>query len=259
MYDRELLWSTLTGFTRSIVGPYDVDTMLTDLTGAATDLLRLLGSGVALIKDERLTFATCVPAGLATLGQAQELTQAGPGMQACRSGEVVSVPDLSFRAQEWGAYCAAGAGAGVLAVAGIPMTLGETPFGGLILLPDQPRQWSADDLAIAQVLADLATGYLINASQLSQHQQLSEQLQNALDSRIIIEQAKGMLAVTHGISMQAAFNLIRSHARRHHAALRSVAEAVVNLGLTIDADPAPPGAASPPRTEHRPAATAGDC
>ncbi len=121
------------------------------------------------------------------------------------------------------------------------MVLGQTKVGALNLYSDQLRDWSGDDLAIAQVLADMATGYLVNGSERDKHQRLNEQLQHALDSRIVIEQAKGMLAVTHHISVQAAFDLLRGHARRHHASLRSVAEAVVNLGLWIEPDPAPPG------------------
>lgn len=244
MYNRELLWSTLSGFSHAVLGPYDLDTLVDDLAEGATGLLRLTGSGVALIKGDRLTYATSSPARLATLGQTEEQAQAGPVLQAYRTGEVVAVADLSVRAHDWGAYCAAGAAAGVRAVAGIPMTLGETRIGGLVLYSDQLRQWSADDLAIAQVLADMATGYLIHASELSKHEQLNEQLQHALDSRVIIEQAKGMVAATHRISVQAAFVLIRGHARRHQASLHSVAEAVVNLGLRIDADPEPPGSSS---------------
>ena len=156
MYDRDLLFPVLSGFTRTILKPYDLDSTLEDLAEAAIGLLRLVGSGVSLIKDDRLTYAVSVPARLAPLEQAQEQTQAGPCLQAYRTGEIVAVPDLSLRAWEWGAYCAAGAEAGVLAVAGIPMTLGETRIGALNLHADQLRQWSVDDLAIAQVLASAA-------------------------------------------------------------------------------------------------------
>ena len=241
MYDRGLLWSTLSGFTRTIVGPYDVNMMLENLTEAATSLLRLVGSGVSLIQDGQLTNATSTPPRLSNLELAQDRTQSGPCMLASQTGAVIAVPDLRLRAQEWGAYCAAGAAAGVLAVAGIPMTLSETKVGALNLYAAGVREWSDDDLAIAQVLADMATGYLINASQLNQQQQLNEQLQHALDSRVIIEQAKGMVAATHAISVETAFDLIRGHARRRNAPLRSVAEAIVHLGLRIDADKESPG------------------
>jgi GAF domain-containing protein len=233
MFDRELLWSTLSGFSRTILRPYDLNSALEDLTEGATTLLRLAGSGVSLIKGDRLTFATSVPARLGALEEAQEQAQAGPCIEAYRTGQVVAVSDLSLRTQDWGAYCAVGAEAGVLAVAGVPMTLGENRIGALNLYADGLREWSADDLAIAQVLADMATGYLINASERGKQQQLNEQLQLALESRVIIEQAKGMVASAHGVSIEAAYELIRRHTRSHNTSLRAVAEAIVNLGLRI--------------------------
>ncbi|MDN5780225.1 MAG: GAF and ANTAR domain-containing protein [Humibacillus sp.] len=241
MYDRDRLLPTLSEFARTILGPYDLTSMLEDLAEAATDVLRLVGCGVSLITDDRITYAATVPGRLAALERAQERAQAGPCVQACRSGKIVAVADLGLRSQDWGVYCAAGAEAGVLAVAGIPMTLGETRVGALNLYADSLREWSSDDLAIAQVLADMATGYLINASEANKQQQLNGQLQHALDSRVIIEQAKGMVAATHGVTVQAAFGLIRAHARSHNASLRLVAEAIVHLGLRIAAEPAPPG------------------
>ncbi len=101
----------------------------------------------------RLTFATSVPARLGALEEAQEQAQAGPCIEAYRTGQVVAVCDLSLRAQDWGAYCAGGAEAGVLAAAGIPMTLGENRIGAVNLYADGLREWPVDDLAIAQVLA----------------------------------------------------------------------------------------------------------
>lgn len=232
-YDRDLLLSTLSGFTRTILAPYDLNAALEDLAEGATEVLGLAGAGVSLIKDGWLSYATCIPSGLAALEQAQEQTQTGPCADAYRLREIVSVPDLSLHAHQWPDYWAAGAETGVVAVAGIPMHLDDTMIGALNLYSARVRDWSDEELAIAQILADMATGYLINASQLSQQQQLNEQLQQALDSRVIIEEAKGMVAATHRISIEAAFELIRGHARNRNASLRAVAEAIVNLGLRV--------------------------
>ncbi len=90
-----------------------------------------------------------------------------------------------------------------------------------------------EDTAAARVLADIATSYIVNASELEQAHRTAEQLQDALDSRIVIEQAKGILAADGVVSMDEAFALLRRHARSHTASLRSVAEAVVNLGLRL--------------------------
>jgi AmiR/NasT family two-component response regulator len=83
------------------------------------------------------------------------------------------------------------------------------------------------------VMADMATAFLINASTHRQQVELAEQLQGALDARVVIEQAKGMIAAKRGITPDAAFDQIRRHARGRGAAVRAVAEAVVHLGLDL--------------------------
>lgn len=118
-----------------------------------------------------------------------------------------------------------------MAVAALPMMVDSRSIGALNLYNHQVRQWSDDDLAAARVLADMATSYIINASELEKAQRTTEQLQEALDSRLVIEQAKGILAADGRLGMDQAYQVLRRHARSHNASLRSVAEAVVNLGL----------------------------
>ena len=86
---------------------------------------------------------------------------------------------------------------------------------------------------MAGVLANVATSYVVNASKLRQQQQLTEQLQEALKSRVIIEQAKGITAQQRAISVSQAYQLMRGHARRNNASLRVVAEAIVAVGLQV--------------------------
>lgn len=233
MYDDQLLLTTLSGFVRTLVRPYDVTTVLQDLTERVTTVLGLMGSGVSLVSDDRLTFVTVVPDTMMALEQVQEQAQLGPCVAAYRTGQAVTVPDLEQHAREWTAYCHAAAEIGVQAVAGIPMHLGETMYGALNLYDADVREWPAEDLTVAQLLADMATGYLINASKLGQEHQINEQLRVALESRVIIEQAKGMISVTHHVSVDQAFELLRRHARNRNASIHAVAEAVVKLGLTV--------------------------
>lgn len=77
----------------------------------------------------------------------------------------------------------------------------------------------------------MATSYLVNASRFDEQWRIADQLQHALDSRIVIEQAKGIIAEDHGIAVDMAFQRLREHARNHNAGLRATADAVVNLGL----------------------------
>jgi AmiR/NasT family two-component response regulator len=83
------------------------------------------------------------------------------------------------------------------------------------------------------VLADAATSYVVNASMLQQQEQLSEQLQRALESRVVIEQAKEITAFKNAVTVDQAYRLIRRHARDNNASLRMVAEAIVAVGLQI--------------------------
>ena len=105
--------------------------------------------------------------------------------------------------------------------------------GAVNLYSSRPRHWTADDLEVAQVLADMVTAFLVNASKLRQQEQLTEQLQQALDSRTVIEQAKGVVAERKRIGVDEAFEQIRRHARTHHVTVRAVSEAIVGLGLRL--------------------------
>jgi GAF domain-containing protein len=117
----------------------------------------------------------------------------------------------------------------IAGVAAVPMRLADQVIGALNLYDAGPREWSDPDIAIAGVLADMAT----SASKLRQQEQLSEQLQHALESRVVIEQAKGITAFQHSVSIDEAYQLIRGHARNNNASLRAVAEAIVSAGLHV--------------------------
>ena len=83
------------------------------------------------------------------------------------------------------------------------------------------------------MFAHIATAYLVHASAAAEQQRISEQLQQALVSRLVIEQAKGMIAAQRQTSVDEAFLILRRHARDHHARLREIADAVVSGGLVV--------------------------
>lgn len=235
MHDHQLYLSTLSDFARTLLAPYDVHSTLHQLTLRITDVLGLLGSGVSLAEGDRLVFDAGVGDRVGVLEQMQQDTQVGPCVEAFRTGQVVAVADLRLVPPDrWPAYCRAAERLDVRAVASIPMWLGDQKVGALDLYNAEVRAWEEDDMAAAQVMADMATGYLINASKHRQQQELSEQLQHALTSRVLIEQAKGMVAARHGITPETAFERLRGHARRNGATLGDVAHAVVHLGLDVE-------------------------
>lgn len=233
MYDHTLFLRTLSEFSSRLLGPYDVDTVLRELMERVTDVLDLDGSGVALARDGHLEFTTAVSNRLAELEKIQIQHQAGPCVGAYQSGEVVAITDLDAERGRWPEYCVAAERLGLASVVGIPMRLSGTAIGALNLYDTRARSWPDEEIAAATVMADMATNYLVNASKLRQKEQLNEQLKGALDSRAIIEQAKGIVANEHDTTVEQAFKLIRKHARNHNVAVGSVADAIVRLGLKI--------------------------
>lgn len=233
MADSETLMETLAGFARNLTGRYGINEVLLDLAERVTEVLDLAGVGVALRQDERISFAAASREWIAELERVQERTQQGPCIEAIRSGRVVTLDDLGRLdgGESWPEYREAAARSQIRAVAGIPMLADGDPIGAVSLYNSLPRAWDGADLQAAQVLADIATCYLVHASRLHQQRRMAEQLRYALDSRIVIEQAKGIVAASDGIGVDEAFQRIRKYARDHNAQLRAVASAVVNLGL----------------------------
>jgi GAF domain-containing protein len=233
VYDQSLFLQTLSRFARVLPAQYDLEVALAELTESVAAVLGLVGSGVTMAEEGRLRFVTAVSQASGELERIQEEQQAGPCQDAYDTGEVVWVPDVRVETTRWPEFAAAATRLGVAGVAGIPMRLSNQIIGALNLYSSTPREWSEEDLAVATVLADVATSYVINASKMRQQQQLSEQLQQALESRVVIEQAKGITAQQHAVTVDEAFHLMRGHARSNNASIRAVAEAIVAVGLQI--------------------------
>jgi transcriptional regulator with GAF, ATPase, and Fis domain len=231
MADEKLLSAALSEFARTLVKRFAISDVLDDLAQRVTLVLGIAGAGVSLREGDRLRFVTAVDERTTNLERIQEREQAGPCIDAWRSGEVVTVADLRATAGAWRAYGQAARAAGIVAVAGVPMSVERTVIGALDLYDARVNEWDRDDLAAARVLADMATSYVVNASELDRQRRTTEQLQEALDSRIVIEQAKGIIAAERGVSVDEAFEVLRRHARSRNTHLRAVADAVVNLGL----------------------------
>jgi len=227
------LLALLSEFATALPGTYDVESVLAELMQSVAALLELTGSGVTLAEGQRMRYVMALNNASGHLERVQEEHQAGPCREAVRTGKPVFVRDVAENAGAWPDYAAAAHGLGIVAVAGVPMRLGDSTIGALDLHASRPRDWSEEDMHVASVLANMATGYIVNASKLQQQEQLTAQLQTALDSRIVIEQAKGITARDRGVSVDRAFEHIRAHARGHNAPLRRVPDAIVTMGLRV--------------------------
>ena len=233
-YDQSLFIHTLSRFAVVLPARYDLEAALTELTESVTEVLGLSGAGVTMADQAgRLRFVTAVSQASGDLERNQEEQQAGPCRDAYDTGEVVRVTDVRQEASRWSEFSASATQLDMAGVAGIPMRLADQIIGALNLYSPEPRVWTDEDIAVAGVLADVATSYVVNASKLRQQEQLSEQLQQALESRVVIEQAKGITAQQKAISVDDAYQLIRRHARNNNASLRVVAEAIVAVGLKV--------------------------
>lgn len=233
MYDQPLFLQTLSRFAAVLPARYDLEATLAELTQSVTLVLGLCGSGITMAEDGRLHFVTTLTRAARELERDHAMQHPCPCRDTYDTGEVVRVSDIRQESTRWPEFSATATRVAVAGVAGIPMRLADEVIGSLNLYSAEPREWSDEDISVATVLADVATSYLVNASKLRQQEQLSEQLQQALESRIVIEQAKGIIAQQHGVSVDQAYQLLRGHARSHNASLRAVAEAIVGVGLQV--------------------------
>src|SRR3954454_20540961 len=199
------------------------------------EVLNLTGAGVTLVHDGRQRFVTAAIEAIASIERVQEDWQKGPCIDAVASGQPIAVPDISAgdAGDRWPDYTVAAKTAGIQAVAGIPMLAEGIAIGAVNLYDGQPRDWSAEDLRVAAIFASIATGYLAHASSAQQQQRTAEQLQQALNTRLIIEQAKGVLATQRETTVDDAFARLRKYAREHHARIHEVARDVVKGDLLL--------------------------
>ena len=220
----------LSAFARALVGRSEVAGVLDDLVSSVTDLLALSGAAACLGQDGHLRLVSANEA-VAPVARLDGEDEVGPAFEAFRSGEPVLIAAVEDMAGRWPRLAGRCRAAGVSALADIPMRLGSESVGVVALFDASTRPWTRYDVRAARILSDMATSYVVMASELERQRRTAEQLERALQSRVIIEQAKGVLAAERHISVDQAFELLRNHARRHNADLRSTAEAVVRLGL----------------------------
>ena len=157
----------------------------------------------------------------------------GPCLDAYRTGEVVSAPDITTDEARWPTFAEHAAAIGFGAAHSVPMQLRDETIGAINLLRARPGALTDDDAQLARALADIATIGVLQERAISRTAHTSAALQHALTSRITIEQAKGVLAERAHVSIDEAFELLRGFARRNRLGLTVVAEQVVRGGLDL--------------------------
>ena len=235
MADPETLLDSLERFAAALTSGYGIGDVLHNLTEEMAEVLNLSGAGVTLVHDGRQRFVTAAVEAIAALERVQESSKKGPCIDAVASAAPIAVPDIAEgdASNRWPDYTVAAKNTGIQAVAGIPMLADGAAIGAVNLYDSQPRDWSAEDLRVASIFASIATGYLAHASSARQQQRTAEQLEQALSTRLIIEQAKGMLANQRATTVDEAFKRIRNYAREHNARIHDVSRSVVNGDLRL--------------------------
>jgi GAF domain-containing protein len=157
----------------------------------------------------------------------------GPCVEAATTGEVVSVDDIDQISDRWPAFAADARASGFSSIHAIPLRLRDSTLGSLNLLREEPGALNAADAAAAQALADIATISILQQRLVEESELAQAQLQRALDSRVVIEQAKGYLAQRQNVDMDEAFARIRSHARSTRTRISVIAADIIAGRLVL--------------------------
>jgi GAF domain-containing protein len=198
--------------TRTIPGVSDTGILLADETGA----LRVMAS--ASERADRI--------GMLQLGAGN-----GPCIECFSTGSAVNVDDIAAVAGDWPAYYRAAVALQVRAVHALPLRLRERTIGVMSLFSEQPGGFTDSDMALAQAFGDAATIAILQIRISEGQRRTEDQLTAALASRVLIEQAKGIVAGGRKIPVDDAFDLLRDYSRAHRLRLHDVAQRVVNYEL----------------------------
>jgi GAF domain-containing protein len=212
----------------TLVEEFDVVDLLQTLTERCVELVDTDAAGLMLDDQRgnmRLIAHTHESARLLELFELQQ--QEGPCLDCFATGQVIANIDLATATDRWPVFAHAAREVGFGTSHAVPLRLRRQVIGALNLFATGRRPLSDNDLAVAQGLADIATIGLLHERAVRDQVTLSEQLQRALHSRILIEQAKGVLSAQTGTSVGAAFSLMRTHARRTGQPLTTLAAAIV--------------------------------
>jgi hypothetical protein len=222
------LTDALVELTDTIVPGFDPAAFARRLAAHGAGLPGVAASGVLLADGDgapRITGAS-TPRALA-LCRDEADTGEGPGVDALRHGRHVRRGDLRAPDPRWPRFAAAARGAGLVSVHALPVRLRDDVFGVLSLYGDEPGPLPVETVTAGRALADAASVGLHHRRLIDHHEKLTGQLRYALTSRVVIEQAKGLLAERLELRMEAAFDILRGYARAHNDKLTDIAARVV--------------------------------
>jgi transcriptional regulator with GAF, ATPase, and Fis domain len=216
----------------TLANGYDVVDLLDELTGDCARLLDIASAGLLLADDRGVLHVLAASSDVTRQLEAfQVQREDGPCLECFRTGSLVAATDLSQAADRWPQFVPAAVAAGFRSVHAVPMRLRESVLGALGLFGTTTGSLNDEDLALGQAFADVASVALVQDRAAADNAAVRDQLQVALTSRIVIEQAKGILSQVGSLEMKQAFDALRGYARSRGLRLSDVAADVVSRTL----------------------------
>ncbi|MBE0011322.1 GAF and ANTAR domain-containing protein [Arthrobacter sp. AET 35A] len=218
----------------TLVGDYDVLELLHTLVEESVDLLDAAAAGLMLAgADGNLQVLASTSEESQLVEALQQESGAGPCVDCYVTGLPVTVRDIAGTGDRWAQFKNAATAQGFRSVHAFPMRVRGQTIGAMNLFRTETGELSEEAIAVGQALADVSTISILQKRTASESAVVNQQLQDALNSRILIEQAKGMIAQIDNIDTNEAFQRLRSHARSTNQNLRDTAEAVLNRSLKV--------------------------
>ncbi len=239
----ERLAETFVDLADTLVEDFDLIEFLYTLVDRCAELLDVTAVGLMLSDARgRLTVMASTSEETRLLELFQLQNDQGPCLECFQQGRAVHERDLEAASGRWDRFAPEAVAAGFHAVHALPMRLRDETIGALNLFHAERGALQDSDIRIGQAMVDVATIGLVQVGYTRRREILFAQLQQALDTRVIIEQAKGVLAERNGITPGQAFSSLRNYARARNLRLSDLADAV------IDGRVLPAGAEAGPRT-----------
>jgi len=230
-----LLARTLVELADSLVDDFDVVELLTLLADRCVEVLDVAAAGIMLASaDGELRVVASSSEAMRVLEVFESQTDEGPCVDSYRAGTPIVNLKLDTDDGRWPRFSPKAVDAGFRSVHALPMRLRGQTIGALNLFRVDEGSMGDIDVVVAQALADVATITILQNRAASDAQVMSEQLTRALNTRIVIEQAKGVVAERAGLDMEHAFARLRRHARNHNLRLADVAQSVSSRSLLVD-------------------------
>lgn len=229
MADQQLLVETLVGLADTLVDTYDVIDFMQTLAERSVELLDVSAAGIMLADGVgRLSHAACSSEQMRLVELFELQIEEGPCFDAFRDQHAVRSADAGDMAARWPHFAEHAREGGFDAVSAVPLRLRGQAIGALNLFSSHAGALGDEDLAAAQAMADVATIGIIQERLLHDQHILTGQLEGALNSRVLIEQAKGIIAERNRVDVDQAFLHVRSFARNTNRRLTDVAQGIVD-------------------------------